>query len=62
MKQVKVGHHVQVLIGSRFFHAQVTAVTDPDTVSVSVKGATPVVATRLVDPPRWRVNLFSTVD
>jgi hypothetical protein len=60
VRYAKVGHHVQVLVGTRFFHAQVTEVTDQDTVEVSIKGATPVAAARLAGPPRWQVNRFET--
>jgi hypothetical protein len=49
---------VQVLVGDRYFHAQVTEVTNQDTVEVSIKGAAPMAATRLAGPPRWQVNRF----
>lgn len=58
MKFVKEGMHVQVLDVDRYFHAQVTGVTDQDTIMVSIKGATPVAATRLPGPPLWQVNRF----
>jgi hypothetical protein len=62
VKHVRVGRHVQVLVVDRFFHAQVTAVADQDTVDVSIGDDAPVTATRLADPPSWRVNCFATGD
>lgn len=57
MKQVKVGMHVQVLDTGRYFHAQVTDVTDQDTIEVDLDGAT-TIATRMAGPPGWQANRF----
>lgn len=57
MKKVKVGHHVEVLIGDRYYHAQVTQVTNQTAIRVSIKGAADHAATRLTSPG-WSVNRF----
>jgi preprotein translocase subunit YajC len=56
MKYVKVGHHVQVLSGDRYFHAQVTEVTDQDAIEIDLDGV-PTPATRVVGEG-WLANRF----
>lgn len=70
MKHAKVGRYVQVLNDvdlklnapntpvSKYQHGKIVTVTDQDTITVSVKGGTPLAAIRLTDPPMWRVNRF----
>jgi len=60
VKFVKTGMYVAVvrdMPDPRFLHAQVTAVADQDAITV-VYGDVEYAATRLSDPPNWRVNKF----
>jgi len=61
VKYAKVGMHIQTLKGSRYVHLRVSDVTDQDTVEVDDDG-TPVVVTRLSEPPNWAVNRFAEGD
>jgi hypothetical protein len=57
MKHVKVGHHVDVLVVDRYFHAQVTEVTTQDAIKVKIKDGAEQVATR-INSPGWFANRF----